>query len=272
MEFLKKLPVIMRQHYEKVLLALALVALALSGFLLAQQKAKEGEDLQSYLAKTAKGKVSLYTNADWGAFYAALQKATNAVHLDFRQPRLHNLFGPVKWQRRPDGSLLKIEMGNEVGPEALKVTKLTPLYLIISISRVASSNSYQMYITREAATNVFQRKRGETYVTTGSKDRFGTFTLKEIKGTADEPELVLELSDTGEKATLFKDKPFQRVDGYKVDLTYPPENGTFNERRKNDIIRLGGEDYILVDISQNEVVLSARSNNKRTTLRYNAAR
>jgi hypothetical protein len=34
--------------------------------------------------------------------------------------------------------------------------------------------------------------------------------------------LILKLSD-GETATVSKDKPFQRVDGYSADLKYDPE-------------------------------------------------
>jgi hypothetical protein len=70
---------------------------------------------------------------------------------------------------------------------------------------------------------------------------------------------------------VFKGRTFQRVDGYKADFSYPPENKAFTEKRLNETVTLGGEDYILIAISQSEVVLSARSNNKRTTLRYNAA-
>ena len=34
------------------------------------------------------------------------------------------------------------------------------------------------------------------------------------------------------------------------------------------VVEFGGEDYIIVAIHQNEVILSAQSNQKKTTLRY----
>ena len=58
---------------------------------------------------------------------------------------------------------------------------------------------------------------------------------------------------------------------WAMDLSYPPETKQFTEKRQRETITLGGEDYNIVAITQNEVVLSARSNNKRTTLRYSAA-
>jgi hypothetical protein len=271
MEFLKKLPELLRQHYEKVLLGLALAALAVSGFLLAGQKQKEEEALKNYIVGATSRKAFPYTNVNWAPYFEALKDATNAFHADFSKPRIHGVFGPVKWQKRPDGKLIKIEIGNEVGADALKVTKITPLYLTISLDKASGAAGYFMNVTREASTNALLRRKLQSYVTPGGKDRLGTFLLKEVKGTAEEPELALELGDTGDKVSVFKDRPYQRVDGYKADLSYPPENRSFLERRVNDTLILGGEDYIVVAISQNEVVLSARSNNKRTTLRYNAA-
>ena len=71
-------------------------------------------------------------------------------------------------------------------------------------------------------------------------------------------------------AKITGDKPFTRVDGYKVDLTYPPENRNLGDRRVGDVLPIAGEDYIIVAINPNEVVVSARSNNRRTTIRNNA--
>jgi hypothetical protein len=263
---------LLQQHYEKVLLGLALAALVISGLVLAAQKAREAEELEQYRAERIKRPSFRYTNINWAAYQQALAQGTNAVRVNFAVPRLHNLFGPVKWQRQPDGKLLKIEVGNEIGPEALKITKITPLYLTISLDRVAGSNSFFLGVAREASTNVVLRRKNPFYVTVGSKDRLGIFTLKEVKGTAEDPELVLELGDTGEPASVLKSAPFQKVEGYTASLIYPPEgNRAFTDRRLNDLITLGGEDYIIVAISQNEVVLSSRSNLKRTILRYNAA-
>ena len=44
-------------------------------------------------------------------------------------------------QRQPDGKLLKIEVGNEVGAEAMKVTKVSPLYLTVALDKPSSSGA-----------------------------------------------------------------------------------------------------------------------------------
>ena len=272
MDFLKKLPALLQQHYEKVLLGLALAALIVSGLLLAAKKETEAEELKKYLDTVGTRAPSRYTNVNWAAYQDALAQGTNAVRVNFTVPRLHNLFGPVKWQRQPDGKLLKIEVGNEVGPEALKVTKVSPLHLTISIDRVASSNSFFLGVAQEASTNVFLRRKNPFYVTLGAKDRLGLFTLREVKGSPENPELVLELAEGGERVSVLKSAPFQKVEGYTASLVYPPEgNRAYADRRVNDALTLGGEDYIIVAISRSEVVLSSRSNLKRTILRYNAA-
>jgi hypothetical protein len=271
MDSLKKLPALVQQHYEKVLLGLALAALVMSGLLLAQQKEKEAEELKNYMVNAVARAPSRYTNINWASYQEALALGTNPVRVDFTKPRLHNLFGPVKWQRQPDGKLLKIEVGNEVGPEALKITKIAPLYLTISLDRVAGSNSFFLGVAREASTNAVLRRKNPFYVTLGGKDRLATFTLRDVKGTPEDPELLLELADSGERASVLKTAPFQKVEGYTATLVYPPEgNRAFTDKRLNDLITLGGEDYIVVAISQNEVVLSSRSNLKRTILRHNA--
>jgi hypothetical protein len=274
MAFLTKLLALAQQHYEKVVLGLALAALAVSGFLLAQQKEKEEEELKNYIVDVSRRKPYPYTNMVWATYMAALTEGTKPVIMDFTKPRLHNLFGPVKWQRSsgPEGKLLKIELGNEVGPEALKVTSITPLYLNIALNKAGGGSGYFINVTREASTNLLWRRKIESYVTPGSKDRIGTFLLREVKGTPEEPELVLELLDSGEKVSLLKNTPVRKVEGYKADLVYPPENNrTFKEKRVGDTITVAGEDYNLVAITENEVVLSSRSNYKQTTLRHNAA-
>ena len=63
-----------------------------------------------------------------------------------------------------------------------------------------------------------------------------------------------------------KDAPFRRIDGYLAELRYPPENRTWPPRRKGDFMSFGGENYNIVAINENEVVLSAPSG-KKTTVR-----
>ena len=80
--------------------------------------------------------------------------------------------------------------------------------------------------------------------------------------------MILQLADTGETVSLSKTKPFRRVDAYMADLKYDPEGRSWAGQRVGDDLKFAGDDYIIVDINQNEVVLSAKSNQKKTTLIY----
>ena len=83
--------------------------------------------------------------------------------------------------------------------------------------------------------------------------------------------VVLELNDTGQRVTVTKDQPFRRVDGYMVDLKYAPENKTWTNRRVGASLSFNGEEYNIVAITENEVVLSAKSNQKKWTIKYSAS-
>jgi hypothetical protein len=83
--------------------------------------------------------------------------------------------------------------------------------------------------------------------------------------------LTFELTDAGERVPVSKGKPFRRTDGYMADLKYPPENKTWSNQRLNAFIpRIAGEDYIIVAIATNEVVFSANSNKKKTSIPFNS--
>ena len=78
-------------------------------------------------------------------------------------------------------------------------------------------------------------------------------------------ELVLELTEGGDIVSIAKDKPFKRVDGYTVDLKYPLENRPpWLNQRVGGALKFGGEDYIIVAITKTEVVVLAKSNQKKT--------
>ena len=96
--------------------------------------------------------------------------------------------------------------------------------------------------------------------------RSHVFKLSKLQVLPDGPVVEIELAD-GSKETVTPAKPFSRVDGYKADLKYPPENKTFNDARVGDKLTLANEDYIIVDIKPDEIVVSARSNDRRTTIR-----
>ena len=273
MEHLKNIPGLLRDHYEKVILGLALLALGLAGVLLANEKAKEEEALEKFRTDVIGRRPLAYRPTDLSGHLLLLEKGTNPVSVTFSPP--HNLFNPVKWLRRPDGTLLKVEKGSEIGLDAMLVSKITPLYLQINLDKASggAGSGYFVSVAQEASTNLSLRKKIQSYVSAGSpKDRTGAYAFKEAKGTAENPEIILELLDTNERVTLTKDAAvFQRVDGYKVDFSYPPEQKVFPEKRLNEIIILAGETNSIIAIAADEVILLNQSNNKRTALKYKAA-
>jgi hypothetical protein len=131
---------------------------------------------------------------------------------------------------------------------------------------------YAIGVEREAAVKPEQRKKKPYYAAPGNKN--DTFVVREVKGPPDDPaELVIELNDSAEQVVLKKGTPFKQVDGYTADLKYDPERKTWPGVRasvppKPPII-VAGEEYNIVAITKNEVVLSAKLNNKKTSIPYN---
>jgi hypothetical protein len=191
--------------------------------------------------------------------------------VDFSAP--NKLFNPMLWQKTADGRLIKVDATN-IGPNAVAITKMVPLYLRLKLNDVTTTDSgarCKIVIENEAAVNLRDRKK-EKYCRLGDKNE--TFALRDIKTSPDDPTnaaVVLELNDTGQRATVTKDQPFQRVDGYMVDLKYAPENKTWSNRRVGASLSFNGEDYNIVAITENEVVLSAKSNQKKWTINYKAS-
>lgn len=257
MEFLKK-------HYEKILLGMVLLGLAavvVFLFLWISSEKQKLEEKSSSLINRPARPIDPLKNYD-----GVLQGASTPLLLDFSAT--NRLFNPVKWQKAPDGRLIKINRNEQIGPKALTVTNITPLYTIVTLDSVQTNETgarYAIIVEHEAATTQALRKK-RYFASPGGKTE--AFVLNEVKGQPDEPELSLTLSDTGEKAPVSKAKPFKRVDTYMADLKYDPENKPFKKYRVGMPIAFGGEEYNIVAISDKEVVISAKSNNKKTTITY----
>jgi len=263
MDFLKK-------HYEKVLLGVVLIGLAVGAALLPWMISSERATLQALADEIINRAAKPLPEADLSKPLSVLQRVGAPAILDFSTGS--KVFNPANaWQRRPDGTMVQLPAGRGVGPQAVQVTKITPLYTIFSLESVISSDSgprYMIGITREAAAKSTERSKRTTGASLNEKNREG-FIIREVKGPRDNPtELVLELADSGERVSVSKPKPFRRRDGYMADLKYSPENWTRTNQRVGDRLRIGNEYYNIVAISENEVVLSAPSG-KKTSRPYN---
>jgi hypothetical protein len=264
MDFLKK-------HYEKVLLGLVLLGLAVAIAFLPFKISSERQKLEDLRTSLTHPKVKALTNLDLALAQTALRRVATQISVDFTTT--NKVFNPVPWQRASDGHLIKLEDRN-IGPKAVSVAKSVPLYLTLTLDQVTTAvdgtPKYVVGVQKDNAATAAQRSKKQSYCKVG--DKTDVFTLREVKGKPDDPsQLILILNDTSETAVLTRDQPFRRVDGYMADLAYKPENKTWVSKRVGNAISFNNEEYNIVAITRNEVVLSAKSNQKKWTVTYNAA-
>jgi len=264
MDFLKK-------HYEKVLLGVVLLGLAVAVAFLPFKIASEKQRLEDMRNQLINPSVKPLTNLDLSTPDLVLKRAAAPAVLDLSAP--HRLFNPMPWQKAADGHLIKADASN-IGPNALTITKMVPLYLKLTLDGVTVLDAgarCKIGVENEAALN-FRDRRKQKYCKLGDKTE--TFALRDIKASppgSTNFTVVLELNDTGQRVTVSKDQPFRRIDGHMVDLKYAPENKVWTNRRVDDSLSFNGEDYNIVAITENEVVLSAKSNQKKWTIKYSAS-
>ena len=258
-----------RKHYEKILLGVVLLSLVSALVFLPYWILHDHDVLDATRKGITSQPVEPLLPLDLTEQSNAIQRLQSPYKLNFETT--NRLFNPVEWQKAMNGTPIKIESGKEVGPQAVVVIQTSPLYFILTLDSVETNEFGTRYIIgveRQAASASWQRTKRQHYATVGEKNE--AFTITAVKGSPDNPtQLILRLTDTGESAVLSKDKPFRRVDGYKADLKYGPEGKNWQDQRVNDKLKFAGDDYIIVAVSENEVVLSAKSNQKKTTLTYN---
>ena len=265
MDFLKK-------NYEKVLLGVVLLGLAVAVAFLPFKIASEKQKLADLRNQLIHPNVKPLTNLDLAGPESLLQKMAAPAVVDFSVP--NKLFNPMPWRKAADGALIKVNATN-IGPNALLITNRKELCLVITLDDVTVTEAggrYRVGVKKEASSNPKEWAKTQKYCKLGDKN--DTFAVREAKAAPDNPAnvtLTLELNDTGDRVKVSKEQPFKRVDGYTVDVKYPPENTSFPPgRRKGATLSFNGEDYSIVDITENEVVLLAKSNEKKWTVKYGA--
>ena len=269
MESLKKFGRILRFHYEKILLSLVLLGLGFGVWYVYEASEEERQKIRDFPDTIERKGTAGVPEINLARQQALVQMAKNPPALNFSLP--HNLVNPVLWRRSADGTMTPVRTGTEIGPDALVILNVTPLKFIIAFDRVAGSG-YYINITNEYTT--LQRERRIPQFVSLNNTNSKVFILREAKGPPENPtEFILELKETNERVSVTKEKPYSRVEGYQVDLKYPPEaNKPFPNLRVGSSVRLSGEEYNIVYINQNEVVLSHRLNEKKFTVRKTAQR
>jgi hypothetical protein len=261
MDFLKK-------HYEKIILGVVLIGLAVAVAVLPFFISSEKDKLKDMKDSVLNPKVKPLTNLDLSGPEQGLKRLASPAVIDFGPP--NRLFNPMPWQKAADGRLIPRE---SVGPSRLLVTNITPLYLVLSLDSVQPSDSgpkYVIGIEKQAAALPSHQHKRQSLCSTNPPTKNETFTMLEVKGNPEDPsQIVVQLNDTAEKAVIAKDQPFRRVDGYTADLHYDLEKKNWGHQRVNSRLAFNGEEYNIVAINQNEVVLSAKANGKKWAIKAN---
>ena len=260
MEFLKN-------NYEKVILSLVLLGLAVAAVLLLTSVDSEKRALEEIESGIIAAKPKELKLVDLSTNEAALQRMLKPVSL--RLVGEHNLFNPVQWKRMPDGRVFPLRTGREIGPGALAITQLTPLYLKIEYEGPGSGDAqqYRFKVTREAEKSLSKRIP-TTFSVTAVGGKAPVFVLKDMKPKEKPTDFVLELVDNKEQVVVSKDKPYVSVAGHTVDLRYDPENLKFIGRRLGDSLVFAGDTNKIVAITETNVTVQATSTTKRTTVAY----
>ncbi len=244
----------LKKHYEKVLLSVVLLGLAIAAYWLpmAVQQARTESKVP---VAPARPKSNSIPALDFKTELAALKAMASPTPVSFSGE--HRLVNPATWKRMPDGSVKKFL---SMGADALVITTIRPLFTIITYDRAASSGVY---------INVQQQAKGESkfqeYLKVGEQSKSKLFTIREVKGDVDDPsEVVIKLADLQETVSLKKGQPYQKVDDYSADLKYPPENKSFSGKRKGELINFGGENRKIVYIGGNEIRITEQTGNQIT--------
>jgi hypothetical protein len=263
MSFIKK-------NYEKILLGAVLLGLVVSLLLLPVMIQHDKDALERTVSGIIQTKPKPLPALDMSDETNMLNRVQSQYMLDLETT--NRVFNTMQWQRAANGQIFKIVNGSEIGPRALKVTNITPLNYVLRLESFEPANQlnparYQVSIERQGAANPMQRRPRKHFLSLGEKEE--SLSLLSVGGAPNDPQLTILILGTGEKVTVTMSKPFQEVEGYEADLTYPPEGKKWNAQREGANLKFyNNNEYNIVVIDQNEVVVSAESNQKRTTVSY----
>lgn len=256
----------LKAHYEKIILSIVLIGLAAAAALMplkvSQERAAAAQREQVLLPKDVKpmSPINLETNKQ------SLARVSNPERVTLSGE--HNVFNPVRWQKRPDGSVYR---ARDAGPNALQIVEIRPLHLRVEFGEVAGTSQdirYRILVLNEL------RSSRATPRDAGVGDKNNMFTLEKVFGEdpANPEGFQILLDGDKQPIRITRQQGYERVVGYSADLRHTVEDRTWKDLRVKDELTFGGETYNIVAITENEVVLSAKSNKKQTVLEKNSAK
>jgi hypothetical protein len=259
MQFIGVITQFLKKHYEKIILCVVLLGLAAAAIWMGTKITEVKEEVNQSIGEPPATTKPLQP-LDLAPDLLALAAVTNPPPVVLSGD--HNLFNPVTWRRKSNGELLKIL---KTGPDALTITNITPLYTEIAFNHASGSGGVYVIDIQ-----VHSAKRAPEYAKKDEKPRSGLFMIRGIKGAIDDPtDIELEIPATGETVWIAKGNPYKRVDGYTVDMRYEPEQHTLLKERVNETLTLDGEQYKIVEITNNVVSVKSINNGKITPIQWN---
>jgi hypothetical protein len=263
MEFIKK-------NYEKVILSVVLLGLAVAAALLPFRVSSERARLDEIENMDVREQKRILKPLDLSTNEALQRELSRPLALNLTKG--HNLFNPVQWQRLPDGNLRKIVTGREYGPGALPVTDVRPLKLIVAFdgaSSLGNETAYRFKVVREADRNPRNRAPVTRQVSAvGSKNDL--FILRDMQPRENPAEFVLEMVANKQTLTVKTNEAYEGVAGYMADLRYEPDKKDFLAKRIDDRLAFASDTNKIVAITTAGVTVEAVSNKKRTTIDFKA--
>lgn len=260
-----------RKHYEKAILSLVLLLLAVAAAYLPVRVQAVNQNIDSVIRRE---NPKPFTPLNTETNVAILKQSQKKLRVKLSGPN-HNLFNPVGWIKNKDGNLSKDTLYGRRGPEALIAKKIDPLYFSIEYGNIVTNGAeifYSFGVTRQADAKKANRRRMMRRIRIGEENDI--FTLKEVKGELSRPEeFVIRLSADNREIQVSgkKSEPYREIAGYTVDLIYPPEERKFNAKRRGDTIKIAKTWCEIVVVSEDEVVIKDSRTTKQTTIRVNAS-
>ena len=252
----------LRKHYEKILLGIVLVGLAVAFVYLPFKISAEKQKLIDLQNSLTHPRIKQLTNIDLSFADNALKRMSTPLALDLNTS--NRLVNPRAWQSI-NGKLVPAD---KAGPAAVVVTNITPLYLNITLDEIRPADpadpsiptKYTIGFEKQAAPKRDQQRKRPYIVKAGEKNE--NFQVKDIQGPVDNPtNIVLTLAD-GEAVNINREKPYKRIDGYMASLYYEPQKKKWTDQRLGAQLNISGEEYKIVAINKDEVVLSAPNGKK----------
>ena len=259
MEFLKN-------HYEKLILSVVLLLLTAAAASMPFVISKNKQDIDAKLKSPRFGAPSEYEKRSLIELDQQLKSLEGEVSIDLGGE--HNLVNPVAWQKI-NGSLLRED---QLEPDkALRVDMIEPLYLRVDYKNAIGQGNavkYEFGIAIENSDKSSYRSERRRRLEFNQNYSDHPFILKGIQGDAQSPtEIFMVVSDTNERVSVFPGRPYERLDGYRANLTItqPSEISRPNQYVGDQIV-INRQKYKIVAIGKLEVTVEAADTKERTTV------